>query len=147
MKSPILLTIGYEGKSIDEFIDRLHQFNITRLIDVREIPYSRKKGFSKPSLQEKLENANIEYVHLKSLGSPLWLRNRLRKHRDYDYFFKAYSTYLSSQISTIDILHKYLLDGTNCIMCFERLSIDCHRSILANKLKEYDGNGLIIKHV
>ncbi len=143
----MLLTIGYEGKLIDEFVDRLHQFNITRLIDVREIPYSRKKGFSKPSLHERLDNANIEYVHLMSLGSPSWIRNRLKKDRDYDYFFKAYSTYLSGRITAIDILHRYLSDGINCIMCFERLSIDCHRSVLAKRLKEYNGNGLIINNI
>lgn len=47
MKVYELLTIGYEGRKIDEFIERLKEFNISRLIDVREIPFSRKPGFSK----------------------------------------------------------------------------------------------------
>ena len=84
-----LLTIGYEGRAIDEFIARLKQFNISRLIDVREIPLSRKPGFSKTSLRERLEDEKIEYVHIKALGSPSPIRNKLKTDWDYDYFFKA----------------------------------------------------------
>ena len=55
MENYEVLTIGYEGWDIEEFVDRLKQFHISRLIDVREIPLSRKPGFSKTSLRERLE--------------------------------------------------------------------------------------------
>ena len=42
-----MFTIGYEGRDVDEFVSCLMQYKVTRLIDVREIPLSRKKGFSK----------------------------------------------------------------------------------------------------
>ncbi len=147
MKTYEILTIGYEGRRIDEFIDRLKRFNISRLIDVREVPLSRKKGFSKSALRERLKDANIEYVHLKVLGSPSPIRNKLKSDWDYDYFFKAYSKYLSENMEAVKEVYQYISDGINCIMCFERFPEKCHRSTIANKIKEYDSNGLKIKHI
>lgn len=142
-----LLTIGYEGRKIEEFIDRLKQFNVSRLIDVREIPLSRKIGFSKDSLRERLEEENIEYVHAEALGSPSHIRNKLKSDWDYDYFFRAYNKYLSQNMKAIKEVYQFLSSGINCIMCFERFPDKCHRSAVADKIKEYDGNGLKIKHI
>lgn len=142
-----ILTIGYEGREIDEFVDRLKRFNISRLIDVREIPISRKKGFSKTALKERLEGENIEYIHVKALGSPSSIREKLKSDMDYDYFFNAYNEYLSENMEAIEDVLKYISDGINCFMCFERLPGKCHRTVVANKIKNYDGNGLKIKHI
>lgn len=147
MKNYEIFTIGYEGREIDEFIHRLKSFNITRLIDVREIPLSRKKGFSKSALREKLETENIEYLHFKSLGSPSNIRLKLKTDGDYSYFFKAYSKYLSRNMDAITEIHNYIASGTNCLMCFERHPNKCHRLAVVNKIKEYDGNGLKINHI
>lgn len=147
MRAYELLTIGYEGLAINEFIARLKRNNISRLIDVREIPLSRKPGFSKSALREKLENEDIEYVHVKALGSPSFIRNKLKADSDYDYFFKAYNKYLSQNMEVIKEVYDFMSDGINCLMCFERFSDQCHRSAVANKIKEYDGNGLKIKNI
>lgn len=147
MKTYELLTIGYEGREIEEFIDRLKQFNISRLIDVREMPLSRKPGFSKTELHERLEEENIEYVHMKALGSPSPIRNKLKSDWDYDYFFKAYRKYLSQNMEVIKEVYQFISDGINCIMCFERFPDKCHRSVVADRIKEYDGNGLKITHI
>jgi uncharacterized protein (DUF488 family) len=147
MKQYELLTIGYEGREIDEFVLRLKSFNVTHLIDVREIPLSRKKGFSKSTLGQRLQDVNIEYVHAKPLGSPAAIRNKLKSDWDYKSFFKAYSEYLSRNMDAVEKVHQYLFDGVTCIMCFERFPEKCHRSIVADKIKEYDGNGLKIKHI
>ena len=142
-----VLTIGYEGRDIDEFVSHLKNYNVTRLIDVREIPLSRKRGFSKSALRERLELEDIEYVHLRSLGSPSEIRHKLKIDWDYDYFFKAYSEYLSQNQNAIAEAYRYITDGVNCIMCFERFPEKCHRSIVASKIKEFDGNGLEITHI
>jgi len=147
MKTHELLTIGYEGRGIDEFVERLKQFNISRLIDVREIPLSRKRGFSKTALRNRLEHENIEYVHVKALGSPSPIRKKLKLDMDYDYFFKAYRKYLSQNMEVIEEVYKYISNGINCFMCFERFPEKCHRSAVADKIKEYDGNGLRIEHI
>lgn len=147
MKNYEIYTIGYEGRDIDEFINRLKNFKITRLIDVRQIPLSRKKGFSKSILSERLESENIEYLHFKSLGSPYDIRDKLKTDGNYISFFKSYSKYLAKNMDAVAEIHGYITNGVNCLMCFERLPTKCHRLAVVNKIKEYDGNGLKITHI
>jgi len=44
---PTLFTLGYEGLTIEAFIARLQAAQVKTVVDVRELPLSRKKGFSK----------------------------------------------------------------------------------------------------
>lgn len=64
-KSLFLYTIGYEGRNLNEFVSRLKYSGISTLVDVREIPISRKKGFSKTTLSQFLREYDIDYLHLK----------------------------------------------------------------------------------
>ncbi len=146
MSSSKFYTIGYEGKKLDDFILSLKQNHVTRIIDVREIPLSRKKGFSKSALKQKLESEKIEYVHIKSLGSPKPIRDKLKKDYDYPSFFNSYSNYLTTQMDSLKELYKFITSGINCLMCFEKTPEICHRSTLANKLKDFN-NSLVIKHI
>lgn len=92
-----LHTVGYEGLLIDNFIIKIKNWGIDRLIDVREIPLSRKKGFSKKALHERLRLEGIDYVHAKDLGSPKWLREALKQSLDYGSFFDAFSEHLEKK--------------------------------------------------
>ena len=142
-----VFTIGYEGREIEDFISCLKAFNISRLIDIREIPLSRKRGFSKSALKERVEAENIDYIHIKTLGSPSVLRRQLKEDHDYDRFFSAYRSYLSQNHNSLVEAYAYLQDGPACLMCFERYPEKCHRSAVAQRIKEYDGNGLVISHI
>lgn len=142
-----LFTMGYEGREIDEFVERLKQYGITRLIDIRDLPLSRKKGFSKSSLQERLGREGIDYVHSKTLGCPPPIRNQVKADGDYDWFYKAYSQFLSENMDVIAGLRRYLSDGNVCLMCYERSHEECHRSIVASRIREYFGKGVQIKHI
>ncbi len=84
-----LYTIGYTGFGISEFVDTLLEHEIECLIDIREIPLSRKKGFSKTALTENLESVGIKYSHFRSLGSPRIDRHELRETGDFSQFFRA----------------------------------------------------------
>jgi len=143
----VFYTIGYQERNLDEFIKRLQDFGINILVDVREIPFSRKKGFSKTPLSSSLKESSIEYVHLKELGSPKTLREKVRLDGDYEDFFKKYLAYVRSQMTTIEKLHGIISKKLCCIMCYERLPENCHRRIIAEKVKEVDGNGLMVQHI
>ncbi|MBI5190332.1 MAG: DUF488 domain-containing protein [Nitrospirae bacterium] len=146
-KDYTLFTIGYEGKEVSDFIYKLKSAGVEYLIDVREQPISRKKGFSKNVLAELLEKENIKYVHVKELGSPKEIRDQLKQDHNEEVFFKKFSEYMDTQRSVIERAYSYLMEGVCCLMCMERLHINCHRSVVADKIKEYDGNGLLIKHI
>ena len=142
-----MFTIGYEGRDIDHFANRLKDFGVSTLIDVREIPLSRKKGFSKSSLRQFLDEVGVEYLHFGELGSPKFLREKLRIDGDYEYFFKEYGLYVKSQTHAIEELHQIITGKTCCLMCYERMPENCHRSIVAQEIKEQDSNGLAVKHI
>ncbi len=62
----ILYTIGYEGRSLEELIACLKTSNISVVLDVREIPISRKMCFSKSKLKSKLEDEELGYIHIRT---------------------------------------------------------------------------------
>ena len=88
--STLYLT-GYEKETTDQFINKLEKAGVTTIIDIREIPLSRKKSFSKTNLKRILSDKGIHYFHLPKLGSPSTIRNKL-KHKKIDYlqFFILY---------------------------------------------------------
>jgi uncharacterized protein (DUF488 family) len=57
----VVYTIGYEGMDIDRFVATLRTIGVTLLADVRAVAVSRKKGFSKNGLRERLEAEGITY--------------------------------------------------------------------------------------
>ena len=79
-----IFTIGYEGATMDGFIAALKHAGVERVIDVRALPLSRRPGFSKTPLCGALDEAGIEYVHLKALGTPAEGRSAARAGRHAD---------------------------------------------------------------
>jgi len=145
--APVAYTIGYEGRELDDFIDRLQQERIKVLIDIRENPASRKPGFSKSQLQGALQESGIEYVHVKALGSPKAIRYEYKNGGDREAFFKAYRAYLKKQITHLRDVLDAVRDRTCCLMCLERHPMDCHRLAVSEMLRELDGNGLKFEHI
>ena len=135
MARTLLHTIGYEGSSIDEFVATLDRVGINLLIDVRDIPLSRKKGFSKRALSERLLHHGIEYLHLKGLGDPKPGRLAARAGR-YDEFKRIFDLHLSSDRARLDLGRA--LSSTSgrraCLLCFERDHSRCHRQIVADAM-------------
>ncbi len=142
-----LYTIGYEGIDIDSLIQQLKDNAVECLIDVRQIPLSRKRGFSKTALETSLAAERIQYVHLKELGSPKRLRERLKQTWDYRDFFKKMDAYLASRTDAIESAYQHVRRLVCCLMCFEHIAEHCHRTIVAKKIKERDGNGLRITNI
>ena len=64
----ILFTIGYEGISLETYINKLIVADIKILCDVRKNAFSQKYGFSKSQLKTACEGVGIHYVHIPDLG-------------------------------------------------------------------------------
>lgn len=129
-------TIGYEGRTLDDFLVTLQENGIERIVDVREIPLSRKPGFSKGALSRALEGSGIAYEHFKELGSPKPIRDELRRTHDYLRFFADYHKYLVTQLPSVQDVYERALFGKTCLLCFERNPEECHRLEIANYLKD-----------
>ncbi len=72
----VLATIGYEGRTVRDLLAVLKQAKVERVVDVRQLPLSRKPGFSKSALATFLASHGIEYVGFPKLGTPPAIRNR-----------------------------------------------------------------------
>ena len=133
-------TIGYEGATIEAFVAKLQRASIDLIIDVRDLPLSRKKGFSKNQLAEILMSFDIEYVHLKGLGDPRDGRMAARAG-DYGLFQKIFGKHLKTDIALkhMDIAAGLVRDRSACLMCFEADPAQCHRSIVASRLAQMTG--------
>ena len=140
-------TTGYEGRGIEDFLEHLDAHNIQRVVDVREIPLSRKKGFSKSTLQQHLAEHNIEYINIKSLGSPSYLRKKVYQDKDFEYFFEEYEKHLEGCRESLEELYKVVNEKLSCLLCFEREYTNCHRSVVASKVSRINGTTLEIKHI
>lgn len=139
-------TIGYEGAVIDDLIATLQMAEVEVLIDVRDVPVSRKRGFSKKALAEALETAGIRYVHLKALGDPKPGREAA-KRGDMDGFRAIFNSHLKGDDAqealhvAIDISSK----TPACLLCYERDHMGCHRTIVAKELA--DRKAFSVRHL
>ncbi|MEY9604634.1 uncharacterized protein (DUF488 family) [Bradyrhizobium japonicum] len=131
----MLYTIGYEGTDIDRFVATLKAVGVTLLADVRALPLSRKKGFSKNRLRERIEAEGMRYVHIGALGDPKNGREAARAGR-YDEFRRIYGKHLAQAESqqALKELAALVRKQPTCLMCFEREPTECHRLIVAGQL-------------
>lgn len=129
-----LHTIGYEGVDLADFLRRLIAAGVEVVIDVRELPLSRRKGFSKTPLSAALERQGIRYVHRKELGAPKAIRHELRDTGDYAEYFRRFNAYLRTQRTVLRELVKEFNRKTVVLMCFEANPAECHRSSVAREL-------------
>ena len=129
MKS--LFTAGYEGLDIESFIQNLLANRIQTVVDVRELPLSRKKGFSKNSFKEHLALAGINYSHASELGCPKPIRNQYKLDSDWSAYSRRFFAYLKTQTDALALLTKLANKQTVCLVCFEANYQECHRTYVA----------------
>jgi uncharacterized protein (DUF488 family) len=142
-----LYTIGYENRDLDEFIDILIENGIDLLADIRAIPYSRRREFSKKALTSRLAITKIEYAHFGSLGSPKELRDKVRADNDYGYFFMEYDKYLRTQDAALAGLLELIREKKVCLMCYEMDADRCHRRAVAERIKQISRDAVDISNL
>ena len=143
----ILATIGYEGRTVKDLLAVLRQAKVERVVDVRQLPLSRKPGFSKSALAEFLTAHGIEYVGFPKLGTPPAIRNHYKKSGDFARLRRDYLAYLRSQGPALDELRELAAHGGCALLCFERDPAKCHRSILAEVLAGRAGSAFRVEHL
>lgn len=134
----IFYTIGYEGLNLEQYLNRLLKHKVHCLCDVRRNPYSQKFGFTKAELMSALKIVGIEYIHIPDLGISSALRQDLKSDSDYYNLFKHYEVdILSHQAHNIKLLKNLLAKYKRIsITCFEAKISQCHRSKIANLMRE-----------
>lgn len=133
----MLFTIGYEGITVEKYLNILIQNDVRVLCDVRNNPLSRKFGFSKNNLRKYLGNIGIEYVHIPELGIVSEKRNCLNSDEDYQNLFKDYKASLSKRRKYLEQVHQLLQTKNRiALTCFECDPAHCHRHVIRDYLKK-----------
>lgn len=144
-----LFTIGYEGISLEMYLQKLVKNNIKLLVDVRKNPLSMKFGFSKTLLKRYCNSLDIGYLHIPEVGINSDKRQELETQADYDRLFVDYrNTTLSetteSQKQILELLKEY---KRIALTCFEAEPCQCHRSHLAEAIAKSPDFNYSLKHL
>ena len=132
-----LSTIGYEGKTLDEFIGELKQAGVALILDVRAVAASRRPGFSKTALSTALRENCIDYRHYRALGTPAAGREAARKGRT-ALMREIYAVQLETPEAEL-ALEQLLGDAGErhaALLCYEREAAGCHRTMLVERVLE-----------
>ena len=126
-----IFTIGYEGATMPAFLAALTGAGVTQVIDVRQLPLSRRPGFSKSPLTAALAEQGISYVHLKALGTPKPGRDAVKKG-DRVTLEAVYAGQLELPEAQGEAAKMLGLaaDTPSALLCFERDPAMCHRTLL-----------------
>ena len=133
-----LHTIGYEGRSLDEYLQLLREAGVRRLCDVRRNAFSHKRGFSKGALGRACEAVGILYEHLPELGIAAAERRALKTEADRDALFKKYvRVTLPRQGPALDAIAGQIRAGeVVALTCFESDPDRCHRRRISDALEK-----------
>lgn len=145
----VLFTIGYEGISLEKYLQKLLFNDVKLLVDVRRNPLSMKYGFSKKALKKYCNSLGIEYVHLPDVGIQSDKRKNLTTQNDYNKLFEEYerTTLKETLHSQLKILNMLKQNKRIALTCFEAEPCQCHRTRLAQALKKLPEFKYEVRHI
>jgi uncharacterized protein (DUF488 family) len=153
-----IATIGVYGWTLESFLTALRAANVRVVLDVRQ-----RRGVRGPEyawanstrLQAALPNAGIEYRHHKELAPTTDLRHvqyaeaarqgvgtrsRLQLAPEYR---KRYEREILDAVDLGEFFHRLPVDGLAALLCVERDSDTCHRSLIAERLEAEFGVAVV----
>lgn len=144
-----LQTVGYEGRTLESYLNMLLQAGVTLLCDVRRNPISRKYGFAKSTLSNACNGVGIRYEHLPELGISSERRQGLETQEAYDALFEEYRLVsLPSQTEALNLIQSWIAGGERvALTCFERLPHQCHRHCVSDALQAMFDSHLEVGHL
>jgi hypothetical protein len=143
-----LFTVGYEGLTIDAYIDKLIRHAVSIVIDVRRNPISMKYGFSKTPLHSYLERVGIAYEHIPALGVASSERRNLETAKDYHSLFERYKKTLPRSEDELAMVQQLLNKHRRAALtCFESVATSCHRHKITEHLQSSKGWNIPVVHI
>ncbi len=144
---PLILTIGHSTRTLEEFLELLRAHGVTRLVDVRSMPRSRRNPqFNREALPEALAAAGLAYTHLPGLGGLRRPRPDSVNTAWENESFRGYADYMQTPEFERNLEELMALDREKrvAIMCAESVPWRCHRSLIADALT---ARGVPVSHI
>jgi uncharacterized protein (DUF488 family) len=145
----ILFTIGYEGISLEAYLNRLLKNDVRILVDVRNNPLSMKYGFSKSQLKTFCAGLGIQYLHFPEVGILSEQRQELNTQTDYDKLFTIYrkNNLVKTKPTQTTILKLLQQHERIALTCFEANICQCHRKHLAEAIEKLPDFNYEVRHI
>jgi uncharacterized protein (DUF488 family) len=131
----LLCTIGFAGKTAEEFFTLLSQAGVEKLIDVRQNRGGQLSGFAKhPDLSFFLNKiAAIAYTHEPLLAPPPELLKTYRKSKDWPAYESLFLGVMKER-GVPAILDTAIWPSRVALLCSEPGPEKCHRRLVADLL-------------
>jgi ParB family chromosome partitioning protein len=127
-------TIGYEKRTLEQFLSILKAKKVATLVDVRRNPISQyREEFNKEFLTESMRENGITYVHRPELGVASEVRRKLEETGDYAWFFEEYDRNTAPELKKLN-LKDFI--APVAFMCVELDPTRCHRHRIALELEK-----------
>lgn len=135
-----VFTIGYEGKTLERYLNQLIEHQVKVLCDVRRNPVSMKFGFSKNPLRRAVNAIGVAYVHIPALGIESSKRRQLDTQDDYDALFNEYraTTLAGNEAALGELMALIRKHRRAALTCFEAGAEQCHRGCVVEALQARD---------
>ena len=129
-------TVGYQGATVQSFLQALQDAGVELLVDVRAVASSRRPGFAKSALAANLQGAGVDYLHLRDLGTPAPGRAAARagRHAEMRRIYLAHLDTPGAQGELKNLADIVRSGRRVCLLCFEAEAAHCHRSLVADAL-------------
>lgn len=131
-----LLTLGHGTLTQDEIVNLVESAGITRIVDVRTTPKSRRHPWV---WRERMElwvpgQAHAQYEWSPDLGGRRRANRDSRNTALRHPAFRGYADYMETQPfrDALQQLVDTLSEGTSAIMCSETLWWRCHRRLISD---------------
>lgn len=141
-------SIGYElHKDHLAFARHVQAAGVERLIDVRELPISRRRGYAKSALGQAMADVGVEYVHIKALGNPKPYRDLYKSGRVEEGRQRYEEHLLNEQRGALEGLVPLLREKRSALMCVEHNPTTCHRTVIVDALRSELGLKLDVAEI
>jgi uncharacterized protein (DUF488 family) len=136
-----LYTIGFTKKNAEKFFSLLRKNNVKLLIDIRLNNVSQLAGFAKrDDLKFFLrEICSCSYIHLPDFAPTKDILDKYKNHNISWLQYKELFTKLIAARKIEYVLSDEQIDNS-CLLCSESTHENCHRSIVAEYLKDKNKN-------
>ena len=139
---PETWTLGYAGRSPEDFLKILKDYGIERVVDIRELPLTEVPGFSQGPLSAFLAKNGVAYDLRRELGAPQNARDRFKEDGDYEAFCETYLIALPRK--AVEAL-AHTCSGQRCLILSEDRSPD--RSLRRPLGARLERHGFRVKHI
>lgn len=146
-----ICTIGFAGKTAEEFFYLLAQAGVRKIIDIRENREGQLSGFAKyPDLAFFLDRiAGIAYSYEPRLAPTPEIRKTYRATKDWGAYEVSFLQLMRDRNIPQSLEPLELSEGI-ALLCSEPTPVKCHRRIVAELVAEHargQGHSIQVVHL